>query len=67
MFYIYNNVQMEMVKTNMVSFDAIYSEDGIDYLYSSYHIDIIAVLNPATMALRHRGWRRHGHTRRHCR
>src|SRR5438270_13510307 len=50
MLYDYNSIKMKMVKTNIIQFDAVFSEDMTTYLYTHYIIDIQAVVNPATMS-----------------
>src|SRR4051794_22889455 len=50
MLYEYSGIKMKMVKTNIIQFDAIYSEDRAGYLYTHYNIDIQATINPMTMA-----------------
>lgn len=43
---IYNGVTLALVKTNQIAAEPIYSDDGIDYLYTKYTINIDAILNP---------------------
>lgn len=50
MFYTYNSIVMKMVRTNNIQFDSVFSDDGVDYLYTHYIIDINAIVNPTTMA-----------------
>lgn len=46
----YNNVVLEMVKTNEISFEAIYTQDNQDYLYTRCYFDVQATVNPEAMA-----------------
>lgn len=50
MFYEYNGIKFDILKTNIHSMEAVYSEDGADYLYTQCHVDVSAVLNPHAMS-----------------
>src|SRR5580765_1004339 len=50
MIYKYNDVVMQMTKTNNVQFDAVFNDDRTTYLYTHYIIDIQSIVNPQTMA-----------------
>lgn len=50
MFYVYNGIKFDILKTNVHSMEAVYSEDGADYLYTQCHVDVSAVLNPQAMS-----------------
>jgi hypothetical protein len=50
MIYYYNGIEMKMVKTNIIQFNAEFTDDQTTYLYTHYMIDIEAVINPMTMA-----------------
>lgn len=41
---------MQMVKTNLIQFNAEFTDDQTTYLYTHYMIDIEAVVNPMTMS-----------------
>ena len=42
---LYNNVYLSLTKINSLSQEPIYSDDGIDYLYTKFDLDINAVVN----------------------
>ena len=42
----YNNIVLEVVKTNRVEMNPEFSEDGIDFLWTHVVIDIDAIINP---------------------
>ena len=50
MFYVYNGVVMQMAKTHQIAFDAQYSSDGMDYLYTRGRISIGFQINPQATA-----------------
>lgn len=50
MFYSYNGITFELLKTNLFALDAVYTDDDADYLYTHVQIDIDAYLNPSTMS-----------------
>lgn len=50
MFYSYNGIVMQLARTNDLAFDAVYSDDGMDYLYTQVRIDIAATINPGATA-----------------
>jgi len=43
---IYNNVEISLVKTNMFSREPIFSDDGVDYLYTHFVLDVSGIVNP---------------------
>lgn len=46
MFVNYNGVAFDILTTNSHGMEAVYSDDGADYLYTKFHIDVTAVMNP---------------------
>lgn len=50
MFFQYNGIDFELARTNSWSAEAVYSDDGVDYLYTRHRIDIEAQLNPGQTA-----------------
>jgi hypothetical protein len=43
---IYDGIELQIVHTNEISRESVYSEDGIDYLYTKWIIDVICQFNP---------------------
>jgi len=51
-FYSYNNVRFDVLTTNSHAMEAVYAEDGADYLYTRFHVDVTAALNLGTAHLK---------------
>src|SRR5437870_12887516 len=43
---IYNNIPLQICRTNSFESEAVYSEDGADYLYTHFVLDLQCVFNP---------------------
>lgn len=41
----YNNVYLSLTKINSLAQEDVYSDDGIDYLYTKFDLDVNAVVN----------------------
>lgn len=53
--YNYGGIQLQVVKTNEIAFEAVYTQDQIDYLYTRVIIDIQAIVNPGATSYTQQG------------